>query len=73
MFLANEFPEMSELKKLVVEYTGSTKYDLQPVTSLIWACPRLEEFRVEVGEFTYSLYSYMRIGSNINQSYGENV
>ncbi|KAL6509821.1 hypothetical protein OROGR_022309 [Orobanche gracilis] len=49
-FLTNEFGEMSNLRKLVVEYSGVRTHSLLPVTALVWAAPRLEEFRLVFDE-----------------------
>ncbi|KAL6549530.1 UDP-glycosyltransferase [Orobanche hederae] len=50
VFLANEFGEMSKLRKLVVRYSGVRAHSLLPVTALVWAAPRLEVFRLEFDE-----------------------
>ncbi|KAL6509824.1 hypothetical protein OROGR_022312 [Orobanche gracilis] len=50
VFLANEFGEMSKLRKLVVQYSGVRAHSLLPVTALVWAAPRLEVFRLEFDE-----------------------
>lgn len=53
VFLANGFPRMPKLKKLIVRYNGVYEHGLLPVTALIWAAPGLQEFELEVGKFTF--------------------
>ncbi|KAL6529156.1 hypothetical protein OROGR_014779 [Orobanche gracilis] len=47
VFLANAFPRMPKLKKLIVRYHGVYGQGLLPVTALIWAAPCLQEFELE--------------------------
>ncbi|KAL6505457.1 hypothetical protein OROHE_022836 [Orobanche hederae] len=47
VFLANAFPRMPKLKKLIVRYNGTYAHGLLPLTALIWAAPRLQEFELE--------------------------
>ncbi|KAL6529157.1 hypothetical protein OROGR_014780 [Orobanche gracilis] len=46
VFLANAFPRMPKLKKLIVRYHGVYGQGLLPVTALIWAAPCLQEFEL---------------------------
>ncbi|KAL6577921.1 hypothetical protein OROMI_010249 [Orobanche minor] len=47
VFLTNAFPLMPKLKKLIVRYNGTYAHGLLPLTALIWAAPRLQEFELE--------------------------
>lgn len=59
----NGFPEMPNLKKLFVKYTELTGHSLLPVTALVNASPRLQEFKFEVGELSICISRYLRIDS----------
>lgn len=47
--VVNKFVEMPKLKKLTVTYFGVHNQTLLPLTPLLWASPRLEEFELRVG------------------------
>lgn len=60
--MANGFPQMPNLKELVLTDKGVYgDGGLLPITAFIWACPRLQMFSFKVGEFYFYMCSALSL------------